>query len=134
MGSFIDYKESNTVLAAQQLHINLQTRVIISSLTIFKFIDKDTKQHVFYLPALDITGYGETTEKANEMMRFSIDDFFKHLISLNYEEIQNELAAFGFKNNVFEKDFSRLFFDLNGQLKDLNAEGNKVEMSTLIAA
>jgi hypothetical protein len=39
-----------------------------------KYIDKDTRQYVIYIPSLEISGYGATEAKAMEMVEFSLKD------------------------------------------------------------
>ena len=115
-------------------HIHIGKGKASISITALKFIDKDTKQHVIYLPSFDISGYGETPEKATEMAKFSLIDFFEYLFTLPKDKLQIELAKFGWKRSMFQKDFSKAYIDGNGELQNLNAEDNKVERVTLTAA
>ena len=134
MGAFVEYKETSKPLRSEHLHVDISRGTVSSSMTIFKFIDKDTKQHVFYLPALELSGYGDTVEKAKETLLFSMDNLFKHLVTLSVSEVHLELAKYGWKKTWFKKEFSKAYVDLNGELQNLNAENNKVERATLIAA
>ena len=49
-------------------------------MTVFKFQDKDTNQFISYCPSFDLSGYGETEDKAVEMLKFSVSEnrFFKN--------------------------------------------------------
>lgn len=118
----------------ESLHINLGKREINASIVAFKFVDKDTNQFVVYIPSLEVSGYGETIEKAIEMLNFSADQCFLHLTSLTHTELKKELARLGWSRTIFKKDFSRAYVDANGQLQDMNAVAGSVERLTLQAA
>ncbi len=98
------------------------------------FIDKDTKQFVIYIPSLNISGYGETKEKADEMIKESFDFFCSHLVSLDTPQMNSLLAALGWRKNFFAKQFSKLYIDETGALKNFNAENDLVERFALTAA
>lgn len=115
-------------------HIHIGKGKATLSVVALKFVDKDTKQKCVYLPSLDISGYGETDEKATEMAKFCIIDFFQYLFTLPPDKLQIELAKFGWKRSMFKKDFSKAYVDGNGVLQNLNAENDKVERVTLTAA
>ena len=117
------------------LHIDLSKGKIGFHLSNYSYVDKDTKQHVVYLPALQITGYGETVERAQEMLNFSVEEFCKYLLELTPNKISIELSKLGFKKDRFRnKDYSKSFVDATGELQNFNAENGKIEKSTLVAA
>jgi hypothetical protein len=119
----------------EQLHINYPKKAVKGVFGAVKFIDKDTRQHVIYMQSLEISGYGETPEKAFKMLRFSLDDFFNHLFSLPLNTTTNILANLGWeKNYFFHKEFSRAYMDSSGELQNLNAETNSIERVSLTAA
>ncbi len=130
----ISYKESSNITHSEQLHIDLGKRNISSHVRALKFIDKDTKQHVMYLPSFEISGYGATIEKASEMVKCSVTDFFSHLLSLSPQQIQTELSELGWKKNLLEKNYSRPSVEGDSSLQNINAKDNKIELVTLIAA
>ncbi|MBK7306852.1 MAG: hypothetical protein IPI88_07260 [Chitinophagaceae bacterium] len=83
------------------------------------------------MPSLDITGYGETRERAIEMLKFSILDYFESLIKLPSKQIEAELHKFGWKQNKLRhKQYSKAYVDINGELQNFNAVDNKVERLT----
>lgn len=105
------------------------------SMTILKFQDKDTKQIISYCPSFDISGYGDTEEKAIEMLKFNISELFNHLTRLSPKQMESELSDLGWKQSKFRhKEYSKAYVDINGQLQNLNAVDNKVERLTLHAA
>jgi hypothetical protein len=46
-----------------------------------KFRDKDTNQHVFYIPSLNLSGYGYTPGRAKEMLDFTLEEFCTDLLN-----------------------------------------------------
>lgn len=66
----------------------------------YEFLDEATNMKVIFVPALDISGYGKTSEEANEMVRFSIDFFMKNLIVLPIKSIKAELSKLGWTNQI----------------------------------
>ncbi len=103
-------------------------------LMVMRFIDKDTKQIVLYAPSFEVSGYGETEDKAFEMLKNSLDNTFSYLSNLSLDDLRTELNKLGWrKNRLRNKDFSRLTVDEDGNLNGLNAENNKVERLALVA-
>lgn len=104
-------------------------------MNVLKFQDKDTKQFISYCPCFDLSGYGETKEKALEMLEFSVKEFFHYLLSLSPKQMQAELNSLGWKQNkISHKEYSKAFVDVNGNLQNFNAVGDKVERMVLSAA
>lgn len=134
MSILTEVKISNKRLDTETLHVNSRTRKVKAAISVVKYRDKDTRQIVLYTPALDISGYGNTEEKAREMLRFSIAELFKLLTSISPKEIEIELASLGWKHNPFKnKEFSKAFVDGDGELQNLNAVGDTIERLTLTA-
>lgn len=109
------------------IRIHHNKRKIQAGLSVYRYIDKDTKQVVVYIPALEITGYGETKKKAEEMLNFSVGNMFDYLINLSAKDLKAELLSLGWKQDAFRnKEYSKAFVDANGELKNF-AVDNKVE-------
>lgn len=103
-----------------------------AGICVYNFVDKDTKQFVAYAPALDISGYGDTEDKAVDMMKFAIENYIDYLTDLSAKERDKELASLGWKKDRFKnKDFSRAYIDINGELKNFNAEEGSVKRQKL---
>lgn len=103
--------------------------------SIFKYRDKDTKQLVCIIPSLDISGYGENDAKVFEMIEFSLGDFSRFLLEMSHKKRFSFLNNLGWKQQSFKnKEFSKAFVDVDGNLQDLNAEDNKIERLTLVSA
>ena len=113
-----------------ELHIGKNGLKLV--LFVYHFIDKDTKQYVAYSPTLDISGYGNTEERAQEMMKFSIKDFAIYLTKLSNREREKELFSLGWKKDKLKnKDFSKVYVDGQGDLKNFNAEEGSIKKQEL---
>lgn len=114
------------------IRIIKSTHRIVCGVNVITFRDKDTKQFVKYIPALEITGYGDTPIQANEMLNFCIDDFFKYIIKLSPKKLNAQLYNLGWRMNKFDhKEYSNTFVDTDGKLNNFNAEENSVEIGHL---
>lgn len=107
---------------------------IKSWLNTLRFLDKDTQMYVCYIPALNLSGYGIDIKKAQDMAKFSLDQYFDYLSSLSLKQIKLELQKLGWKNNSLRnKDFSKSFVDFRGELQNFNVDLEAVELSTIEA-
>jgi len=105
----------------EYLHINLKGKKITGALKLYEV--KQGSSRVLLIPALQMTGYGDTSEEAKEMIIESIDDFFKYLIKLPMKEISIELRTLGFKSSsLSNKKYERPFVDKAGDLHDLDVD------------
>lgn len=117
------------------LRIDVAKKSAVADFSRITFTDKDTHQIVHYVPALDISGYGETEQKADEMLRLVAENLFTYLLSLSAKSLQKELREMGFKQTPLKnKEFSRVVVDENGQLQNLNAIENSIKHSSLSLA
>jgi hypothetical protein len=98
---------------------------------IIKSIDRDTKQFVFYVPSLELTGYGNSVDRAFEMLNRSIDDFCEFITKLKNKEIEHELFKLGWKPNETRKKYSKFYVNPEGELVGLNLDRDKIEELTL---
>lgn len=129
----IDIKENNEVFEYDSLRI--KGNKIVANINVVKFKDADTGQMVCFLPALEISGYGETDAKAVEMAKFSVHEFFIHLSSLSGRKRELELSELGWKQDkMHNKEFSKVRVDVDGELRDFNAAEGSVKRLTLEAA
>jgi len=132
MGVFNEFRSLNKFKPYPTIKINVIKGSIKGTATEIKFKDKDTNQFVIYCPEFDITGYGDTKSKAIEMMKFSLGEYFTHLLKLPMKKIEVELKEFGWKKiKLHNKEFSNSYLDIGGNLKNFNAIEESVEVSTL---
>lgn len=104
------------------------------SSTLYRFRDKDTRQIILYLPSFDITGYGSTEQKATEMLKFSVNEYFSHLSFLSRKKLDEEFISLGWKKTLYKnKEYSKLYVTPDGELQNFNAVADKVERLTLQA-
>ena len=130
-----EFKVLKKKLDHDTLHINANAGKISAEFTMYKYRDKDTRQIVCYIPSLELTGYGADEVKAEEMLKFSVCDYFEYLHTLSAKKIQSELLSLKWKKNTFKnKEFSVAHVDVTGKLKSLNAVGDKVERLSIKAA
>jgi hypothetical protein len=102
---------------------------ISATLLHFIFQDKDTSQYIILVPSLDISAYGETKEKAVEMMNYTVSSYLRALAGLTPKFFQAELSQFGWKQNKLKhKEYSKIFVDREGELNGFNAVENKIEV------
>jgi hypothetical protein len=114
------------------LSVNRNKGKVKFSGTLLRYRDKDTRQMVYLLPSLDITGYGATEEKAREMLDFSVDEFFRYLITLPADRIDAELKRLKWDNVPFaSKQYSQMSVNQDGELDGFNAVADQVERLTL---
>ena len=120
---------------SDSLRINKSDRNIKAHVSLLNFRDKETRQYIQLCDSLDITGYGETPEKAREMVLFSISNYFDYLIDLPAKQIEVELRNLGWKHSLLHtKQYSKVFVDISGELQNFNAVDDKVEREILETA
>jgi hypothetical protein len=119
----------------ESLRIDLKKGRLTGVLTALTILDKDTNQFVGYLPAVEISGYGPTEERAEEMMQASLKDFFEYLIHRPIGLVQEELLKLGWKPSFFaNKKYSKSYVDIQGILQNFNIEKSSLKRHTLSAA
>ena len=116
----------------ETLRIRRSKKSASASLHIIIYRDKDTRQMVMYIPSFDVSGYGATREKAKEMLKFSLDDYFRILLNMPANSMMDVLGKLGWEKRKFsEKEFSKAYIDADGKLQNLNAVADEVEEATL---
>lgn len=131
---FSKLKVESRKSVAESLYINRNRSRVRGMMHATQFVDKDTKQYVIYIPSLEVSAYGETVEKAMEMMKEVLMDTSRHLINLDEHAMLKELRDLGWHRRVFKKQFSRTVVDENGDLQNWNAEEESIKKVTLKAA
>jgi hypothetical protein len=58
------FQVTDTVAPNVHLQVDLSEGKIIGTFNVVYFIDKDTKQFVFYLSSLQLSGYGKKASQA----------------------------------------------------------------------
>ena len=114
------------------LSVNRNKGQVKFSATLLRYRDKDTRQMIYFLPSLEITGYGATEEKAREMLDFSVDEYFRNLILLPYDKIDAELKKLKWENVPFaSKQYAQMSVNSDGELDGYNAVADEIERLTL---
>ena len=132
--AFSTYSFSGITNRGDKIRFNLNNNNASILLNAVSFIDKDTKQHLLYIPSLDMSSYGENPDKANEMMRASLEYYFANLLCMDLEAIEEELGKYGWSRTMPGSEFFISPIEINGRLQDFNAENNIIEHLTLQAA
>ncbi len=101
---------------------------VTANLRFIQFRDKDTRQIIIYIPTLEITAYGSTEQKAQEMLNLTVEEYFHSLMSMSRIKLTAELAKFGWKHDKIRgKEYSKCFVDANGILQEFNAVEDDVK-------
>jgi hypothetical protein len=136
MGVFTSYESVDNTSKNDSLRIAYKNggTDITGVLSSIKMIDRDTSQHIIFIPSLNLTSYGETLDKAEKMIKSSIDDFFEYFLDLSPKQRETELYNMGWKQNKFKnKVYSKAFVDPNGDLQNFNLAEKKVQRLSLAA-
>lgn len=115
--------------------IHIHNNNVTGYLNAIEFQDADTNQFIIYFPALEISGYGETREKSFALAKFSISEYFNYLHLLSKKNREVELTKHGWKvDKLKNKEYSKVYIDGEGELKNFNAAEGKVKHLTIEAA
>ncbi len=118
----------------ETLHINAKRNAIKANINVASFVDKDTNQHIAYAPSLEISGYGNTQQQAEEMLLESVNSFFMQLLDLSIGQLNEMLKNYGWKKDrLRNKDFSKAFVDISGDLNNFNIEKDQIKRLSLVA-
>ena len=114
------------------LKIDRKTNATSAKVRTFSYVDKDTNQYVCVIPSLDVSGYGSTKDRAQEMLNFSVKELLTYFLDIDVVKMSKELETLGWhKNPLLKKEFSKAYIDGDGELKGFNALGGNVERSSL---
>lgn len=114
----------------EYLHIH-SGKSITANLKVVNYTDKDTNHIIFFCPSLDVTGYGETKEQAEEVFKFSLTEVFKHLVDLSHKQLEDELRKCGWKKDrIKNKEYSKTYVDVSGELKEFSL--GEIETNELV--
>jgi hypothetical protein len=103
------------------------------TITIFSFIDKDTKQYIKYVPSLELSSYGKTISKANLMFEISLQEELNRLLMMSDQKAKSYLSSYGWEiNPLHNKNLSHINVDKHGALEGFNVDLNAVTEEQLI--
>ncbi|MFY7665895.1 hypothetical protein [Flavobacterium sp.] len=98
-------------------------------LKVLTFSGKDGDFYVVVSPALLVSGYGDTTEEAEQSFKENLETFCRDLLILDAEQRDLELKKLGFlKEKYHTKNFSKAYVDENGVLQGLEKSSIKTAM------
>lgn len=123
-------------MAIDKISINFKKKS--ASLNVGGLFFNDHGHFILYLPALELTSYGDNKKEALELMNTIVKDYLKELINRPEAEVVQELTKYGWKRNqYFKKKFeSNTYIDKEGILKNFNlpADTTLIEETKLEAA
>ena len=119
MGEF-SYNVESGFTKEQSLTVNFNKGTVKSSINVFEIIDHG--HTILYIPALDMSGYGDNRQEANEMLIDSVSEYFQTLVKLPDYTITEELNKYGWQRSVFfKKKFQNsTYIDKKGILQNFN--------------
>ncbi|MEQ9301900.1 MAG: hypothetical protein RIF33_25190 [Cyclobacteriaceae bacterium] len=82
-----------------ELRVNKSKGEVMGNFNVF--IIEDTKHIVAYCPVFEMTGYGQTEDEANEMLKESITEYFAALLNLKEKQLVSELASLGWHQDKY---------------------------------
>jgi hypothetical protein len=90
---------------------------------------KDGEHFIVVTPSLLVSGYGNTSEEAQQSFKHNMVLFCKDLLALNHDVRDAELRKLGFvQEKLATKNFSKAYVDENGVLQGLEPNTKKVSM------
>ena len=131
MSRMVSFEERHSPPKSDSIHLAKDTAT--AALTIHKF--QDNGHFVVYMPALNLSAYGETAKEATDRLVHEVlDDFFENLLAMKPEQANKELQKLGWsRNKLFKKQFrANSYVDRSGVLKNFNLpEETKVETTVV---
>lgn len=117
------------------ISIDSRAGVLEWSVTLAGFQDSNTGQWVVYCPSLEISGYGETTEHALELMRFNLEEYFHYLLELSYPEVITELKSLNWGPMQSEEGVLALQaeFNIEDKCKELGIDIGTIQFMRMTA-
>lgn len=64
-------------------------------LVVFNYTDEETGMRMVEVPSLNFSGYGDTQEEADEMLKNCVYEYFQTLCSYSVKNIKSELLKYG---------------------------------------
>jgi hypothetical protein len=103
------------------------TKSLELTVTIFSFIDKDTNQHIRYIPSLDLSSYGKNANKAQVMLDTCLKEELNRILAMSDKQAKVYLAQFGWKIEPHHnKNLSHVVVDKHGALQGFNVDIDSV--------
>lgn len=96
---------------------------------VFSGKDKATGSYVSVVPALQISGYGDTLAEADEMLDDAVYDYMRELNKLSPKQRNSELIRIGWRKALHKNKEFRPYVDAEGVLRDFDFEGDMKERS-----
>lgn len=119
--------------SSQYLKINKSKGTIQGILKIFN-IQEDTGI-VLYIPTLNMSAYGDTSDEALEMLKEILDDYFISIMDIRTEAMLKELKKYGWQvHSIFKKRLeNHTYIDRDGILKNFELPKETVIKESMLS-
>ena len=117
-------------LVKQSLIINRISGTVTGEFRLFTI--KENGHIILYLPAIGISGYGDSVLDAKNMLNESVHDYFKNLLLADEAVAMLDLQRYGWTKSIYKtKHFQNdTYVDANGVLNNFQLpEGTEIEES-----
>jgi hypothetical protein len=91
------------------------------SLNFNVFSGKQGDYWVFYVPGINVSGYGKTKEEAEDFLNIEMEVFCEDVMGMSKREKEAFISSLGFAKELFRsKNFSKAYVDADGKLQEFD--------------
>ncbi len=102
--------------------------------TVYSGRDKETGSFVSVILSLEISGYGDTQQEADEMLESSLQTYIRSVKKLSVKNREIELMKTGWRKAPHKRKEFRPYNDSKNKIKDFNFDGKVASRSIKVAA
>lgn len=105
--------------SGQSMKIDFKKGLIKAKMATISFLDHD--HNIAYLPALDLSGYGDSKEEAFQMLNELLETVFDTFMVLTERQVHQELSKLGWHKDRYRKrKYIGAFVDAKGILNNFD--------------
>ena len=103
----------------QSMNVDVRKGHIKAEMAVLSFLDNG--HFISYLPALDLSGYGDSKKESFQMLNELLESVFTTYLSLTERQLQRELLKFGWQKDRYKRrKYIGAFVDERGILNNLD--------------
>ncbi len=87
----------------EQIDIDYTSKHMSCNVRALTFVQGEST--IFFIPSLQISGYGSNEDEAREMVEIVVADYFENLMKLSLNDVKTEFESLGFRKTA--PDFTR---------------------------